>query len=81
MVESIPMRGLRKAAKLLGGEPQVRAFLGVPAGDLFRWMRGQAPVPPAVAIRVIDLLADHEARIMREGWKKPRSSSSPASTP
>ena len=46
MVESIPVRGLRKAAKLLGGEPQVRAFLGVPASELFRWMRGQAPVRP-----------------------------------
>jgi hypothetical protein len=61
MVESIPMRGLRKAAKLLGGEPQVRAFLGVPAGDLYRWMRGQAPVPAPVVIRVIELLANHEA--------------------
>ena len=60
MVESFPMRGLRKAAKLLGGEPQVRAFLDVPATDLFRWMRGQAPVPAAVTVRVIALLADKE---------------------
>ena len=60
MVESFPMRGLRKAAKLLGGEPQVRAFLGVPATDLFRWMRGHAPVPAAVTVRVIALLADKE---------------------
>jgi hypothetical protein len=60
MVDSIPVRGLRKAARLLGGEPQVRAFLGVPASDLFRWMRGQAPVPPAVVVRVIELLAETE---------------------
>lgn len=80
MVESFPVRGLRKAAKLLGGEPQVRAFLGVPAGDLYRWMRGQAPVPQAVTLRVLDLLADHEARMMREGWTKPRNSSLPGST-
>ena len=65
MVESIPQRGLRKAAKLLGGEPQVRALLGVPAGDLFRWMRGQAPVPPAVAVRVIEFLAETESRASR----------------
>ena len=65
MVESIPQRGLRKAAKLLGGEPQVRAFFGVPAGDLFRWMRGQAPVPPAVAVRVIEFLAETESRASR----------------
>jgi len=59
------MRGLRKAAKLLGGEPQVRAFLGVPAGDLYRWMRGQAPVPAAVTVRVIELLAETESRSSR----------------
>lgn len=62
MVESIPVRGLRKAAKVLGGEPQVRAFLGVPASDLYRWMRGQAPVPPAVVVRVIEFLAEAESR-------------------
>ena len=60
MVESFPMRGLRKAAKLLGGEPQVRAFLGVPATDLYRWMRGQEPVPRTIVVRVIELLAETE---------------------
>ena len=65
MVESFPMRGLRKAARLLGGEPQVRAFLGVPSTDLYRWMRGQAPVPAAVAVRVIELLAETEQRRSR----------------
>lgn len=65
MVESMPMRGLRKAARLLGGEPQVRAFLGVPATDLFRWMRGLAPVPAAVAVRVIEFLAETEQRRSR----------------
>ena len=61
MVESIPQRGLRKAAQLLGGEPQVRALLGVAAGDLYRWMRGQAPVPPVVVARLIEFLAERES--------------------
>lgn len=65
VVETFPVRGLRKAAKLLGGEPQVRAFLDVPAGDLFRWMRGQAPVPPAIVVRVIEFLAETESRHSR----------------
>ncbi len=65
MVESFPMRGLRKAARLLGGEPQVRAFLGVPATDLYRWMRGQAPVPSTIVVRVIELLAETEQRRSR----------------
>ena len=57
---SFQTRGLRKAARLLGGEPQLRAFLCVPAGDLFRWMRGQAAVPPAVFIRIVEFLAARE---------------------
>ena len=65
MVQSIPQRGLRKAVQLLGGEPQVRAFLGVPASDLYQWMRGQAPVPRAVALRVIEFLAEAESRRSR----------------
>jgi DNA-binding transcriptional regulator YdaS (Cro superfamily) len=65
MVESFPMRGLRKAARLLGGEPAMRAFLGVPATDLYRWMRGQAPVPATIVVRVIELLAETEQRESR----------------
>lgn len=65
MVQSMAMRGLRKAAKVLGGEPQLSAFLGAPAGELFRWMRGQTPVPPAVVVRVIDFLAETEQRSSR----------------
>jgi DNA-binding transcriptional regulator YdaS (Cro superfamily) len=65
MVESFPMRGLRKAARLLGGEPQMRAFLGVPATDLDRWMRGQEPVPPKIVVRVIEFLAETEKRDSR----------------
>ena len=65
MVESFPQRGLRKAAKLLGGEPQMRAFLGVPATDLDRWMRGQEPVPPKIVVRVIEFLAETEQRDSR----------------
>ena len=65
MVESFPQRGLRKAAKLLGGEPQMREFLGVPATDLDRWMRGQEPVPPKIVVRVIEFLAETEKRDSR----------------
>jgi hypothetical protein len=62
MVASFQTRGLRKAAKLLGGEPQLRAFLGVPAGDLFRWVRGQTPAPREIVVRVIEFLAETEER-------------------
>jgi hypothetical protein len=58
--DSFQRRGLRKAARLLGGEPQLRAFLQVPAGELFCWMRGRAAVPPAVFIRIVEFLAARE---------------------
>jgi len=49
------------AARQLGGEPQLRAYLTVPATDLYRWMRGEEPVPQAVMTRVIAFLAERES--------------------
>ena len=61
MAQSFHLRALRIAARHLGGEPQLRAHLGVPAADLYRWMRGQEPVPQIVMARVIEFLAEREA--------------------
>ena len=49
------------AARQLGGEPQLRAYLMVPATDLYRWMRGEESVPQAVMTRVIEFLAERES--------------------
>lgn len=49
------------AARQLGGEPQLRAYLMVPASDLFRWMRGEEPVPEPVMQKVIGYLAERES--------------------
>lgn len=49
------------AARQLGGEPQLRAYLMVPAPDLFRWMRGEEPVPQPVMLKVIAFLAERES--------------------
>jgi len=61
VAQSFHLRALRIAARQLGGEPQLRAYLMVPAPDLFRWMRGQEPVPQAVMTKVIDFLAARES--------------------
>jgi hypothetical protein len=53
--------GLRKAAAVLGGEVHLRRYLNVPSTDLFRWLRGQAPIPDEVFRKVVDLLAKAEA--------------------
>lgn len=61
MAQSFHLRALRIAARQLGGEPQLRAYLDVPATDLYRWMRGQESVPQVVMARVIEFLAEREA--------------------
>lgn len=61
VAQSFHLRALRIAARQLGGEPQLRAYLTVPASDLYRWMRGQEPVPQDVMTRVIAFLAEREA--------------------
>lgn len=61
MAQSFHLRALRIAARQLGGEPQLRAYLSVPASDLYRWMRGQEQVPQDVMTKVIAFLAEREA--------------------
>jgi len=61
VAQSFHLRALRIAARQLGGEPQLRAFLDVPASDLYRWMRGQEPAPQEVTTKVIGFLAEREA--------------------
>ena len=61
MAQSFHLRALRIAARQLGGEPQLRAYLMVPASDLYHWMRGEEPVPRAVMLKVIGFLAERES--------------------
>ena len=61
MAGAFQRRGLRKAAEALGGEVQLRRFLEVSSIDLFRWLRGQAPIPEEVFRKVVNLLADIES--------------------
>jgi hypothetical protein len=61
VAQSFHLRALRIAARQLGGEPQLRAYLMVPAEELFRWMRGQESVPQPVMLKVIAFLAERES--------------------
>lgn len=74
MAQSFHLRALRIAARQLGGEPQLRAYLSVPASDLYRWMRGQEQVPQDVMTKVIAFLAEREAAANRS----PDSPATPA---
>lgn len=61
MAQSLQRRGLKKAAKILGGEAGLSAFLQVAPQDLSRWIRGEDAAPQCVVLRLVDFLAEAEA--------------------
>ena len=54
-------RGLRKAAKLLGGADCLAWHLNVTPEELAPWMDGTRAAPQAVMVTIIELLALVEA--------------------
>ena len=54
-------RGLRKAARLLGGVESLAWHLDVAPEELERWMDGTRAAPQAVMVSVIELLAAAES--------------------
>ena len=71
MTGSFQRRALRKAVRIVGGEPQLRAVLDVSAVDLFNWIRGKAPMPEEVMRRVVAFLAESEV-IAAQQWPRSR---------
>ncbi|HYN12975.1 MAG TPA: hypothetical protein VET51_10080 [Burkholderiales bacterium] len=61
MAQSLQTRALKKAARILGGEGGLSAFLQVPSQDLSRWIRGEDAVPECIVLRLVDFLAEAEA--------------------
>jgi hypothetical protein len=57
---------LRQAAAALGGEAQLSQFLDVASAELSLWLRDrQAAIPDPMMRKVINLLADVEAGLVR----------------
>lgn len=53
-------RLLKRAAEVLGSAEALREYLGVSAAQLNFWMRGAAPPPDSVFLRLADLLAEKQ---------------------
>ena len=51
---------LRLAAGKLGGHTQLRAYLGVPNGQLLRWMAGFEALPRDVFLRLVSLVLEKD---------------------
>ncbi len=61
MRESLQLRALRKAARILGSEERLRAMLDVPPGAFLRWMEAAEPLPAPVFMMLLDFLSDMES--------------------
>ena len=65
--KDVYMRALRRAALGLGSVEALRAHLGVQMSDLCGWMEGEKPPPTTIFLRVVDLLADEELAVIKQG--------------
>ena len=61
MLHDIHQRALRRAAKILGGEEQVRTYLGASEVELSAWA-GQGELPRKVFLRLVDLITEEDVR-------------------
>ena len=62
-------KALRRAALGMGSVEALRAHLGVKMSDLCAWMAGEKCPPTAVFLRVVDLLADEELELIKQGMR------------
>ena len=67
--KDVYMQALRRAALGLGSVEALRAHLGVQMSDLCSWMEGEQPPPTTIFLRVVDLLADEELAVIKQGMR------------
>lgn len=58
MKSSVYSRALQKAARLLGGQDKLAAYLKVPIHDLRKWIAEEGKPPSKMFLRVVDLIVD-----------------------
>lgn len=57
----IHRRALRRAAEILGGDEQLRAYLGATEGDFATWGHSRE-LPRNIFLRLVDIITDEEVR-------------------
>jgi hypothetical protein len=67
--KEIHMRALRRAAEGLGGVEALRAHLQVSMSQLAGWLHGEARLPDAVFLKVVDLLSEQELTALKQGMR------------
>jgi len=64
VLHDIHERALRRAVKILGGEEQVRTYLGTTESELSAWA-GQGELPRKVFLRLVDLITEEDVRTVQ----------------
>jgi hypothetical protein len=67
---SVYTRVLKRAARILGGEDQLKAFLKVPATHLNIWLSGAVRPPTEIFLKVVDLVSQESLNRLSASYRK-----------
>lgn len=58
MADSVKLRTLRLAARMLGGPAKLRAALKASSAEVAEWLAGQREPPMPAVLKAVDLILD-----------------------
>jgi hypothetical protein len=61
VLQDIHQRALRRAAEILGGNEELRMYLGASEADFSSWA-GKPDLPRDVFLRLVDIITEEEVR-------------------
>lgn len=64
MLHDIHTRALKRAAQILGGDEQLRLYLGASESE-FRGWAGEKELPRKVFLRLVDIITEEEVRSVK----------------
>ena len=64
MLHDIHTRALKRAAQILGGEEQLRAYLGATELDFRAWT-SEKELPRNIFLRLVDIITEEEVRSVK----------------
>lgn len=64
MLHDIHTRALKRAAQILGGDEQLRLYLGASENE-FRGWAGEKELPRNIFLRLVDIITEEEVRSVK----------------
>jgi hypothetical protein len=64
VLHDIHQRALKRAVKILGGDEQLRTYLGASEVELTTWT-GQGELPRKIFLRLVDLITEEDVRTVQ----------------